>query len=181
MRISIPWLLLLLGLPPAPGAILERLTLDKMIEHSTAIVRARATKSRTVQSGPVLYTETRLDVLEQWKGSPVSRLEVSLPGGALGDLHQQFVGVPHLQPGKTYVAFLWKGPSGRVHIVGLSQGLFRVEQNADGDLVVVRDHSPALMLSPRGERPLAIPRIYGSLSRLRHYVAARLGRDRQRP
>ena len=138
-----------LGLLPLSGATLEQLSLGEMIEQSTAVVYARTGESRGVRDGRLIYTLTRLKVIDQWKGEPLNEVEVALPGGSIGGLTQRFGGVPQLEPGREFVFFLWKGPSGRIHITGLTQGLFDVTQAAAGELRVTRKPSGDLMLAPK--------------------------------
>ena len=137
-----------LGLVPLSGATLEQLSLGEMIEQSTAVVRARTGQSRGVREGRLIYTLTRLEVIEQWKGEPLNEVEVALPGGSVGGLSQRFGGVPRLEPGREFVFFLWQGPSGRIQITGLSQGLFAVTQAESAELRVTRQPSGDLMLAP---------------------------------
>ncbi len=137
-----------LGLLPLSGATLEQLSLGEMIEQSTAVVYARTAESRSLQEGRLIYTLTRLEVIDQWKGEPLNEVEVALPGGSVGGLSQRFGGVPQLEPGRKFVFFLWKGPSGRIQITGLSQGLFDVTQAPTGELRVTRKPSGDLMLAP---------------------------------
>ena len=142
---SLAWL----GLLPLTAATLEQISLGEMIEQSTAIVRARTAESRGVREGRLIYTLTRLEVIEQWKGEPLNEVEVALPGGSVGGLSQRFGGVPRLEPGSEFVFFLWKGPSGRIQITGLSQGLFAVTRAEEGDLRAARGPSGDLMLAPK--------------------------------
>ena len=137
-----------LGLVPLSGATLEQLSLGKMIEQSTAVVYARTGESRGVQEGRLIYTLTRLKVIDQWKGEPWHDVGVALPGGSVGGLSQRFGGVPQLEPGREFVFFLWQGPSGRIQITGLSQGLFAVTQAESAELRVTRQPSGDLMLAP---------------------------------
>ena len=168
--------LLVLVVLPAQGATLELMTLEEMVQQSTAIVQARAGASRTVRSGPLLYTVTELEVLEQWKGKAARQLEVSAPGGQIGQLSQQFGGVPRLQPGSTYVAILWQGPSGRLHIIGLSQGLFKVRAQRDGQLLISRNPSSDLMLSPVSGQPVQAAPLAMPLDQLRERILSFVGR-----
>ena len=162
----------------APGATLELMTLEEMVRQSTAIVRGRAGESRTVRSGALLYTVTRLEVLGQWKGTTVPYVEVSTPGGRLGRVSQRFGGVPRLQRGSSYVAMLWQGPSGRVHIIGLSQGLFKVRAGKDGQLVIGRNPSSDLMLSPVNGQPVQAAPLSMPLENFRDRVRALVGKER---
>ncbi len=165
-----PWLLALSA--PVSAATLERMSLDEMIEASTAIVRGRAAESRTVGGGPILYTLTRFYVLEQWKGEPTRQLEIALPGGSLNGFSQHFGGVPRLMPGSEFVVFLWRGSTGLNHVVGLSQGLFDVASGDDAKLVVRRAAAADLVLEPGSGKPVENPAIEMSLGSL----AARISR-----
>ena len=162
----------------APGATLELMTLEEMVRQSTAIVRGRAGESRTVRSGALLYTVTRLEILGQWKGTSVRYVEVSTPGGRLGRVSQRFGGVPRLQRGSSYVAMLWQGPSGRVHIIGLSQGLFKVRAGEDGQLVIGRNPSSDLMLSPVSGQPVQAAPLSMPLENFRERVRLLVGKER---
>ncbi len=144
VRLLLPFI----GVAPTPGATLEQMSLDDLVEKSTAIVRARAGDHRAVQDGALIYTHTAFEVVEQWKGEPLGRSEVALPGGRVGGLSQRFGGVPELEKGKEYVIFLWRGPSGRTQITGLSQGLFEVELTPNGEVLVRRKPNADLLLQP---------------------------------
>ncbi len=164
--------LLVLGLFPLQSATLEHLGLDEMAEHSTLVVRGRAAESRTVSSGSLLYTVTRLIVSERWKGRAGAELEVWSPGGRQGNLQQRFAGVPELRPGADYVVFLWRGPSGRLHVVGLSQGLLRLQQDREGSLRGRQQLSGGLMLSASTGNPVVAAPIEMGLDELRARVRA---------
>jgi len=74
-----------------------------------------------------------------------------LPGGVAGGYRQSFPGVPSLQTGAEYVLYLWKSSTtGITHIVGLSQGIFNVTQQADGSFQVDRPRIGETMLDATG-------------------------------
>lgn len=139
---------LALGSGSVLGATLEQLSLDQMVLQSTAIVRAKARETRSARTGPLIYTFVSIDVIEQWKGPRVEKLEISLPGGEVGGFREHFGGVPLLSPGLEFVAFLWTGPSGRTQILGLSQGFFEVIRDRDDRVLVHRKPTSDVMLSP---------------------------------
>lgn len=155
---------------PLAGATLEKLSLDEMVRKSTAIVRVRAEGSRTVQRGPLIYTLTRVAVIERWKGPEGSTLEVATPGGAFGGVRQEFSGAPALERGAEYVLFLWTGNSGVTHVIGLSQGVFELRRDAGGKLVVHRPASAATMLDPGTGQPVQDHALTLALSELRSRV-----------
>ena len=163
---------LVLGLFPLRSATLEHLSLDEMAEHSTLIVRGRAAESRTVMSGSLIYTVTRLVVSERWKGRAGADLEVWSPGGRYSDLNQRFAGVPSLRPGAEYVVFLWRGPSGRLHVVGLSQGLLLLQQDREGSLHVRQQLSGGVMLSASTGKAVTVQPLEMRLDELRSRISA---------
>jgi hypothetical protein len=160
---------LLLGML-LPAATLEKLGLDEMTEKSTAIVRARVTGSYGAAHGAVIYTHYRVEVAEQWKGAETGSLDVVVPGGAANGLRQTFSGAPKLATGREYVLFLWTGSSGLTHVIGLSQGVFRVRTDESGEVTASRAASGELMLDAAG-RPVRDEAITLRLSDLRQRVS----------
>jgi hypothetical protein len=160
------WTRLLTGFVPmalamsviAPGSVssirattLEQLTLDDMIQQSTAIVRARVTGSHAGMRAGNIYTYFQLQVVENWKGQRVT--EVAVPGGVAGGIRQSVSGAPELKPGQEYVLFLWTSRSGLTQVIGLSQGLFKLsEESSQGGGVAVagRPAASELMLNRSG-------------------------------
>ncbi|MGO9094595.1 MAG: hypothetical protein ACLQGV_05175 [Bryobacteraceae bacterium] len=155
-----------------PAATLQRLSLDDLAQKSTAIVRVRALDSYAAQSNSIIYTHYRLQVVEWWKGSGGEAAEVVTPGGVVGASKQVFSGAPQLVMGGDYVLFLWKGPSGLTHIVGLSQGLFKVGRDANGQVVATREASAGPMLDPATGQAVGDRAASYSLSDLRQRVGA---------
>jgi hypothetical protein len=133
----------------ASGATLERLTLERLILESTAIVRGRAAGSRVVSDGALLYTLYSFQVEQRLKGELDASVEIALPGGELDGVRQQFGGVPRLAGGREYLLFLWQGPSGRIQITGLSQGLFEVVRPDGAAPRALRASSPDVLLAPQ--------------------------------
>src|SRR5665213_379476 len=161
------WSRLMTGLVPmalalsviAPGFVsrvrattLEQLTLDNMIQQSTAIVRARVTGSHAGMRAGNIYTYFQLQVVENWKGQAVA--EVAIPGGVAGGIRQSVSGAPELKPGQEYVLFLWTSRSGLTQLIGLSQGLFKLSEEGSGGgrgvAVAQRPAASELMLSRSG-------------------------------
>src|SRR5579872_7406985 len=120
MRSALPVICALFSLH-LPAATLSRLSLDDMINQSTAIVHARVQSSSTALRGSIIYTYYQIQVLDTWKGQAAG--SVAVPGGAVNGSQQSFDGAPQLTEGKEYIIFLWTSPSGLTQIIGLTQGL----------------------------------------------------------
>lgn len=170
----------LLGLATSPlarPATLEKLTLDDLIEKSTAIVRGEAGGARVDRHGPLLYTVYEFQVEESWKGPGADVLEIALPGGRSGGREQRFGGVPALEAGDVYLLFLWTGPSGRTQITGLSQGVLRVVEGSGGELRVVRDPIDDVVFVPAVDGGVPEPdAIDMSLEEMQTRIRRTLGR-----
>src|SRR5579862_7587607 len=130
------WSALILGLTGAsllPATTLEQLSLGDMIQKSTGIVHAKVTGSYAAYQGADIWTHYQLQVMEDWKPSGQVATEVAVPGGSAKGVRQSVAGAPVLTVGGEYVLFLWTSRSGITQVIGLSQGLFSVKQDASGN------------------------------------------------
>jgi hypothetical protein len=168
------------SLAPLRGATLERLSLDQMIEKSTAIVRGRVLGSYTAYRGSSIYTHYRLQVSERWKGSQQAGVEVVVPGGTAGGIRQSYSGVPRLTEGKEYVLFLWTGPSGATQIIGFSQGVFELPKKAGGEMTAYRAASADSMLDASTGQPVREDALEITLSALSRRIVTTLAKGAQK-
>ncbi len=172
-------LALLLGLTSF-AATLERMSLEEMTAKSTAIVRAKAISSSTEFLGSTIYTRTRFQILERWKGPEGTTVDVSEPGGRVGGVTQNYSGVPRFTTGQEVILFLWTGPSGRTQVIGLSQGVLQVERPAAGEAEVSREPSGEAVLAPGTLEPVAEAGIRMPLTHLVTRMRGTLDRSRQK-
>ena len=142
------------------GATLQRLSMDEMIGQSSDIVRARVVSSSAAFRGPaasggMIYTWYKLNIIERWKGGTSAQVQVAVPGGEVGGLRQTFPGAPVLETGRDYVLFIWTSPRGLPQIIGLSQGLFDLRPDSDGNLGAHRAVITEPMLDPVTRKQVA--------------------------
>jgi hypothetical protein len=175
MRVASLLIAILLGALALPGATLEKLSLEEMIEKSTSIVRGKVIGARTISRGPVIYTLSDVQILERWKGSDRAAVEVAIPGGSRAGYRQEFSGAPGLSGEREYVLFLWRGKSGINHVIGLSQGVFTVSADENGNVVVHRAASGEVMLDPKTGQPIEDNALTLGLGELRDRVDRTLG------
>lgn len=169
MRLPVCTLGVLVASLAASGATLERLSLEEMATRSTAIVRGRAGAGSPTLVGSTIYTRTRFQVLERWKGPERSEVDVLSPGGTMGLTSQHYPGVPRFQEGQELVLFLWTGPSGRTQVIGYTQGVFEVVRSSvDGEdqVQVVRRPGGETLLDPGTATPVADEPVTMSLRQL---------------
>ncbi len=148
-------LLMLTVLAPAQAATLERMSLDEVIDKSTAIVRGRLAGSYVAQHGQVIYTHYTITVSDRMKGSAASQVDIVVAGGTLGKTTQTFPGSPTLTIGQEYLFCLWTSKAGLTHVIGLSQGLFNVSTDAaSGEVTISRGPTDSAMLDGATGRPV---------------------------
>jgi len=138
MRISFHLLASVALLAVASATTLLKMSMNDLIAQSTHIVRARITGSRTAAMGQDIYTYYQLQVSETLKQGATLPAEVAVPGGVYGNRRQVAVGSPVLVQDQEYVLFLWTSRSGMTQVIGLSQGMFTLKQDASGETVLNR-------------------------------------------
>lgn len=135
-----------------PASTLQRLSLNDMIQKSTMIVRGSIQPgTSTSLRGPLIYTHYQLMVTAAFKGTPGQIIDVAVPGGALSGMQQPVAGAPQLYPALDYLVFLWTSKTGLTQVIGLSQGLFNIATNAQGQVMVSRGAANATMLDSAGQ------------------------------
>jgi hypothetical protein len=167
-------LLVFSTLAPLPSATLERLSLPDMITGSTAIVRAKVTRSYGALSGRVIYTHYQIKISETLKGAGAATAEFVVQGGVANNLRQSFSGVPQFSVGDEYVFFLWTGKSGLTQLMGLTQGLFSVAQDGSPDPATTRMASHEVMLQRGTGQQVKDQTLVLTMSQLRSQIAAAL-------
>lgn len=164
------WLLCVLAGYPLLGTTLERLTMDDIVQKSTSIVRGRVTGCNGEMRRNVIYTRCQVSVSETWKGTAGPSAEVFIPGGSVRGLTQTFSGAPELTTGQEYVLFLWAGKSGINQLIGLTQGLFELQQ--DGKAVTAVRAATSEPMVDAGGRPVVDATLRYSAADLKRIVTA---------
>jgi hypothetical protein len=144
-------------LATASATTLLKMSMNDLILQSTSIVRARITGSRSVSAGHDIYTYYQLQVSETLKVTGILPAEVAVPGGVYGNLRQIGIGSPSFTQGQEYVLFLWTSRTGMTQVIGLSQGLFSLTQDASGDTVLKRPAIADQMLDKAGKQVTDTP------------------------
>lgn len=130
---------------------LEKLSLDDMIQKSNAIVRGKVVGSYAAFRGSMLFTHYRVEVAERLKGGLSGTIEVSVPGGMLGNVRQVIPGAPRMEAGAEYAIFVYTNRSGLNLVIGLCQGLFDLRANGAGDWILARPPAGVQMVDGAGQ------------------------------
>lgn len=119
------------------AATVTPMNLGELIEGADSIVVGAVNSSTSEWRGDQIITQSTIKVREHLLGDDSSEITVTSLGGTA--LHPRLkvpvqmavAGVPVYRPGDTILLFGKHNAAGELQAVGLSQGVFRVELNAD--------------------------------------------------
>ena len=135
---------------PARATVLIPADLGELSRDALAIARGRVTALDTqwTEDRGTIETIVTLEVESYLKGGLGSTLKFRVPGGELGRFRSIVVGAPEFAVDQHIVVFLGaRGPS-VPHVLGLSQGVFRMARAADDSGWLVT--SPVLLPATTG-------------------------------
>jgi hypothetical protein len=138
-------LLLCLALvAPADAMVLVPAEFGQLAREAAAIVRGRVVETRAVWVDGRRRVETLvvLEIAETYKGNWGPRVTFQLPGGRMGRYRSVMVGAPQLAVGDEAIFFLGARPPALPFILGMSQGIYRVQVDPAGQRRVT---TPVLM------------------------------------
>lgn len=151
-------LLLLLWSSRASATIVIPADLRELAHDAKAVARGRvvAVEARWLEGRRGIETLVTLETEAYLKGSLGERVQFRVPGGSLGRFRNVVVGAPRFDVGQRAIVFLGtRGPS-VPFILGLNQGVYRLEHTAAGDFVTPPPTVPAAVAPvSRGSQHLA--------------------------
>ncbi|MGE3509209.1 MAG: hypothetical protein AB7N65_10035 [Vicinamibacterales bacterium] len=135
----------------AAATVLIPVELRELTREAGAIVRGRvvAVDARWTDDRRGIETLVTLAVESYLKGSFGETLTFRVPGGRLGRLRSVMVGAPQFAPEQRVIVFLGhRGPT-VPHVIGLSQGVYRITPMAGSWHV-----TPPALSGTGGTRPV---------------------------
>ena len=139
---------LLLLLPVSASATIARaVEFEEKVEHAASIVVGKcvAQESRWDATKNWILTYSTFTVEKTLKGQPAQRIVIVTPGGTVGNLTQEVIGVPKFREGEENVVFVRNSQAGPT-VLYLEQGNYKVHKDDRGDRVVEPAVSTAVMV-----------------------------------
>lgn len=134
--------LLLLSLAlSARATTLERMSLAQLTSASSAVVRVRCLEAASRWQGKEIWTYTRFETLETFRGSAPAQILVRVIGGRVGSIESVVDAAPRFRPGDEVILFLAKPLDGAYGLVAWTEGTFRVTRDAAGRTYVTQESS----------------------------------------
>ena len=141
----------------ACATTLARMDLDQLAAAAHAVVRVECLDSESRVERGQMWTVTRFELRESFKGYAPGILTVRLPGGSAGGLRVTIDGVPRFAPGEETILFLERTQRGEFTVTGWVQGTFRVRRDtAGGGTVVTQDSAGFAIFDPESRRFMAM-------------------------
>ncbi len=157
--------LLLFAPAPAGATVFLPADLGDLSRDAFAIVRGRIVAVDSRWTTPDRHSVETIVTLaaDAWlKRDLGPTIQFRVPGGRLGRYRRIVVGAPAFDPGQQVVVFLGASPPALPHVLGMSQGVFRLASTATGVVVTppaVLPTSGAARRVVRGDltrRPMAL-------------------------
>ena len=149
-RLKVSWLcsmasLALLLCTPAHGLSVVARSFDELVQRADLVLVGTVSEvhSEFADNGldqNTIFSYVNFSDLQVVKGQVNSEPYVlRVPGGVVGRFAQDYPGIPAFHTGQRYLVFIRGNQHDFFPVVGISQGVFRILNNAQGQQVVVRD------------------------------------------
>ena len=135
----------------AEATIVKAMQFDDKVENAASIV-----------VGEVVRQEARWDDAKNWiltystfrvertlKGAPAQEITIVTPGGVVGDIAQDVVGVPKFRQGDQHVVFVRDSKAGPT-VLYLEQGAYRLDREGNDRIVRPQVSNAVMVDSQRG-------------------------------
>jgi hypothetical protein len=128
VALALSALVLCLLAGPAAATVVRFMSLEKLVERSDTIVRARLVDSRTYFDSDqnVIVTDSTFRVDRDYLSSVGDEIVVQQWGGELGDRALVIPGDAHFKKGEETILFLKKGDGTHHYLTALAQSKYRV-------------------------------------------------------
>lgn len=135
----------------ASAAIARAVDFDEKVAQADAIVLGRCihTESSWEPSGRWIVTRSTFAVEKQFKGATTATVTVVTPGGTVGSIRQETIGVPHFEEGEVSVVFIRRSQLGAT-VLYQDQGVYRVDESSGSRIVAPKATNLVLVDMQRG-------------------------------
>lgn len=159
LLIALPVIIVSLLRSQVDATVLVPTDLNELARDAAIIARGEvvAVDPRWTDGRRSIETIVTMETESYMKGQLGRTLQFSVPGGSVGRLRNVVLGAPRFEPGQQIIVFLGVNGPQVPHILGLSQGVYRVDASSSGQAVVM---PPAVMPGVTG------PIVRGSASRI---------------
>lgn len=122
----------------AQATISRVVKFDEKVDQAASIIVGRVVSQESSWDAnrQRILTRSKIAVEKTLKGSPAREITIVTPGGTVGDIAQDYVGVPRFQTGDENVVFVRETGAGPT-VLFFDQGAYRVAKNDSGERIVM--------------------------------------------
>lgn len=137
LKVWLAWAILLGIAAPVAATVARSISFDEKVQQADGIFLGRCTAIRSAwdPTGRWILTYSTFQVEKAFKGPAVPEVTLVTPGGQVGSIRQETVGVPDFTAGQQNVVFLKRGSVGPT-VLYLDQGVYDVAPDDRGELEV---------------------------------------------
>jgi hypothetical protein len=136
----------------AEATIARAVKFDEKVEKAASIVVGQVVAQQSAWDAKRerILTYSTFRVEQTLKGFPAQEITIVTPGGTVGDVAQDYVGVPRFNTGGEHLVFVRNTKAGPT-VLFFDQGAYRVEKNSRGERMVTPAVTSAVLVdSQRG-------------------------------
>lgn len=148
LRITLALAAVLSLLPlTAEATLAEAKSFDDKVENASAIVMGRliSKESRWDNAHRWILTYNQFQIEKSFKGLPARELTIVTPGGTVGNMTQDAVGIPKFDVGGEHVLFVRNTQAGPT-VLYFEQGAYNVVADQRGEKMVMPTVSSAVLI-----------------------------------
>jgi hypothetical protein len=137
---------ILLAAPAAHATLVAAATFDQKVDNAVAIILGKCVRqeSRFDPTGRWILTYSTFHVEKTMKGAEAGpEVTIVTPGGKVGSIHQDTIGIPAFQPGAENVIFVKNSQVGPT-VLYFDQGAYDVTNDERGERIVTPARSNAV-------------------------------------
>jgi hypothetical protein len=140
----------------AEATLAEAKSFDDKVENAASIVVGKcvSTESRWDNARRWILTYNRFEIEKALKGSPAREVTIVTPGGVVGNIQQDTVGVPKFAVGEEHVLFVRNTAAGPT-VLYFEQGSYQLIRDSRGDRTVVPAVSSIVLIDTQAGRAVA--------------------------
>jgi hypothetical protein len=153
----------------AKATIARAVPFDQKVDQAAGIILGRVVSQESSWDAnrQRILTYSKVRIEKTLKGQTAQEITVVTPGGVVGDIAQDYVGIPRFKAGEDSVIFVRNTKVGPT-VAFLEQGAYQVEVDDRGERIVRPLVSTAVLVDPqRGavmpERPRTLSEFEGSI------------------
>jgi len=132
---------------PAHASLMRAMPFDDKVAHAASIVLGKcvATKSQWDPEHRFIVTYSTFQVEDSIKGASAAQVTIVTPGGTVGNLQQDTIGVPTFREGDENIVFT-KATNLGPTVLYFDQGTYDVNPNERGEKIVTPRPTGAVLV-----------------------------------